>query len=192
MGRLPPRRSISRSCRARSSFGLQVERQLAHLVQKERAFVGQLHAADLAGDRAGERALLVPEQFALQQPGGNGGAVQLDERAIAARTQAVNGARQQLLAGSRFSLDQHGGIGGRDRFNLPEHLAQPFAVTHNVFVAIVEIDFGFEVLLLLAQLVAEFGNAPECHCVVDRHCHLNRNLEPGSPRPARRYCLQAG
>ena len=78
-------------------FGLQVERQLAHLVEKERAFVRQLQAADLARDGAGERAFLVAEELAFEQSGGNGGAIQLDKGALAARAQAVNGARQQAL-----------------------------------------------------------------------------------------------
>ena len=46
---------------------LQVERQLAHLVEEERALVRQLQAADFARDGAGERALLVAEEFAFEQ-----------------------------------------------------------------------------------------------------------------------------
>jgi hypothetical protein len=71
----------------------------------------------------------------------------------------MNCARQQFLAGSRFSLNQNSGVGGRDSFNLQQHLAQPLAFANNIFVAILEIDLGFEVLLFLAQLVAEFGDA---------------------------------
>jgi hypothetical protein len=51
-------------------LGLQVERQLAHLVEKERALVGQLQTADLARNGAGERALLVAEELAFEQPAG--------------------------------------------------------------------------------------------------------------------------
>ena len=42
---------------------LQRERQLADLVEEERAAVGQLHLALLEADRAGERPLLVAEQL---------------------------------------------------------------------------------------------------------------------------------
>jgi len=94
-------------------FRLQIERQLAHLIEKERAFVRQLQAADFARNGAGKRALLVAEQLALQQAGGNGRAIQLDKGALAARAQAMDGARQQFFAGSRLALDEHGGIGGR-------------------------------------------------------------------------------
>ena len=41
----------------------------------------ELEAADLLRDGAGKRALLVPEELALEQAGRNRGAVQLDERA---------------------------------------------------------------------------------------------------------------
>jgi hypothetical protein len=44
------------------------------------------------------------EELTLQQPGGNSGAIQLDENMIAPRTQVVNGTRDQLFAGARFSL----------------------------------------------------------------------------------------
>ena len=40
--------------------------------------------ARLARDGAGEGAFLVAEQLAFQQAGGDGGAIELDERALAA------------------------------------------------------------------------------------------------------------
>jgi hypothetical protein len=49
---------------------LRVERQLAHLVEEERAAVRQLEAADALLQRAGERALLVAEQLALDDARG--------------------------------------------------------------------------------------------------------------------------
>ena len=66
-------------------LGLEVEREFANFIEKERAFVGELDAADLAGDGAGECALLMAEEFALKKAGGNGGAVELDKGALAAR-----------------------------------------------------------------------------------------------------------
>src|SRR5690606_3601334 len=44
---------------------LHVDRDLADLVEEERAVVRELEAARLAGDGAGERALLVAEELAL-------------------------------------------------------------------------------------------------------------------------------
>ncbi len=46
---------------------LHLERQLADLVEEERAAVGDLEAAERALDGAGEGALLVAEQLALDE-----------------------------------------------------------------------------------------------------------------------------
>src|SRR6185436_5082880 len=62
---------------------LEIERQVADLVQEERAFVRELEAPDPSSDRTGERAPFVPEDFTLEQIVGDGGTVQLDERTVA-------------------------------------------------------------------------------------------------------------
>ena len=59
---------------------LQRQRQLADLVEEERAAVGLLEQSLPLGGRAGERALRVAEQLALEQRLGNGAAVHGDER----------------------------------------------------------------------------------------------------------------
>ena len=64
-------------------------------------------------DRAGERPLLVPEQLALEQRLGNGGAVDRDKRKGRARAQLVDRLGDELLAGARLAVDQH--RGGRRR-----------------------------------------------------------------------------
>ena len=46
-----------------------VEGQVADLVEEQRRRVGQLEAADLPRKRAGERALLVAEELALDEGG---------------------------------------------------------------------------------------------------------------------------
>ena len=77
---------------------LRVERQLADLVEEQRAAVGLLELADAPVDGAGERALLVAEQDALDQVLGDGAAVDGDERPGLALALALDGARDQLLA----------------------------------------------------------------------------------------------
>ena len=57
---------------------LQLERQLADLVEEEGRAVGDLEAPDLAGQGAGEGALLAPEQLALDQARRQRRAVDLD------------------------------------------------------------------------------------------------------------------
>src|SRR2546426_11345223 len=59
---------------------LQREAHVDDLVEKHRAARRLLEAANFAGDRAGERALLMPEQLALEQVLRNRRAVDRDER----------------------------------------------------------------------------------------------------------------
>src|SRR5260370_38919989 len=89
-------------------FGLQGLRDIAYFIQKERAFIGQLEAADFLRYGASERALLVAKKLAFQQIQRNGGAIQLYERTSAARADVVNRTRNQFLSCARFSLDQNG------------------------------------------------------------------------------------
>src|SRR5262249_44951271 len=77
---------------------LRVEGQLAHLVQKDGAAVGELEAADSLLDRASEGAFDVSEQLALDKPWRDGAAVHLDQRPVASSAAAVHGPREQLLA----------------------------------------------------------------------------------------------
>jgi hypothetical protein len=58
----------------------------------------KLDPTDLLCDRAGERSPLMPKQFALQQPGRDGGTVEFDKGPVPPRTAAVNGARDEFLA----------------------------------------------------------------------------------------------
>ena len=84
LGDVPPTRSNSCSCRTRSSLAWVSSGQLADLVEEDRAAVGQLEPAGVPGDRAGERPLLVAEQLALDEPRGQGRAVDLDQRLVPA------------------------------------------------------------------------------------------------------------
>src|SRR5690606_19639874 len=67
----------------------------------------------LARDRSGERALLVPEELALEQALGDGGAIDRDEALVAAPAHAVDGAGEAALAGAGLAREQHGGVRGR-------------------------------------------------------------------------------
>jgi len=113
-------------------FGLQCRRNVADLIQKQRALVGQLEPANLLRDCAGERALLVAEQLAFEQIQRNGRAIHFDEGASASRADVVNGARDQFLAGTRFPLDQYSRICGRHAFDLFEHRFECRAVANDL------------------------------------------------------------
>ncbi len=58
---------------------------VADFIEEQRAAFGQLEPALARGHRTGERALLVTEQFALEQISGNGAAVHGDEGTVATR-----------------------------------------------------------------------------------------------------------
>ena len=66
-----------------------------------------LEQALLVRDRAGEGAAHVAEQLGLEQPLGQRAAVDRHERAARARAVAVDGARDQLLAGAGLSGHEH-------------------------------------------------------------------------------------
>ena len=65
--RVPPSRSNACSCSTRSSFTWVPLRQVADLVEEQRAAVGQLEAPAALAVGAGEGAALVAEQLRLEQ-----------------------------------------------------------------------------------------------------------------------------
>ena len=91
---------------------LRLHRHVADFVEEERAAFRLLEAADRAGERAREGALLMAEQLAIS----------MRSRGIAAMLTATNGplapfaeimesARDELLAGAEFAIDHHRQIG---------------------------------------------------------------------------------
>jgi serine/threonine protein kinase len=86
---------------------LEIERQLADLVEEHGATGGALDRTDARGVRAGERALVVPEQLALDQRRRNRAAVDHDERRTRPSPSLVDCLGQQRLAGTGLALDQH-------------------------------------------------------------------------------------
>ncbi len=72
--------------------------------------MGALKQALAQGLCAGECALLMAEQLAFQQRLRQGGAVDLDKRAVCTARAVVNGAGNQLFAGSTLSADQYVGL----------------------------------------------------------------------------------
>src|SRR4029450_11994669 len=86
---------------------------LRHLVEKQGAAVGKLEAALAALDGAGEGALLVAEDLALQQRLGNGRAVDGHERALPAGRQRVHCPGNELLPGAALDRAQWRRVRGR-------------------------------------------------------------------------------
>src|SRR5712664_355101 len=94
--------------------------------------MGQFEASDALGDSARKGALLVPEHLAFEQSGGDRGAVQLDERALAASAQIVDSARDQFLPGSGLAIDQDRRIGWRYGLDLLQHAPQGGTAADNL------------------------------------------------------------
>src|SRR5438876_2269562 len=154
---------------------LQLERDVADLVEEERSAVGQLETADPLRDGPGESAALVAEELALEQPRRDGGAVDLDERPPSAPAQVVKGAGDQLLAGARLAADEHGRVGRRDRLRLVQHAFQRRGLTDDVLEVVLGADLVLEVDLLRGELVLELGDLLERERVLDREGDLARS-----------------
>ncbi len=148
-------------------LGLEFRRDVADLVEEQCPLVRQLKAAHLLADGAGEGALLVAEQLALQEAGGDGGAVELDERALAAGAQVVKGPGDELLARAGLAADQDGRAGGRDRLDLREHPAQGGALPDDLAEIVLGAGFLFQVGLLLRELVLESLDLLEGEGILD-------------------------
>src|SRR5262249_31685802 len=71
---------------------------------------------------AGERALLMAEELALDERGRERRAVEGDERRLAAQREPVDGAREELLAGAALAEDEHARVRGRDALHHGEEL----------------------------------------------------------------------
>src|SRR5437899_3102280 len=116
--------------------GLEPQRHLPDLVEKERALIGGLELPRLLPIRARECALLVTEQLRLEQLTGKRGAVNLQELAMGARRRLVDRPGHHFLADSTLTPQQQRGVGGGHlRNQIPDRLhlgaaAQVQALTH--------------------------------------------------------------
>src|SRR5437762_3795006 len=139
-------------------LGLKFQRNVTGFIEEERAAVGQLEAADFLIDGPGECATLMSEEFGFEKPGGDGGAIDLDESAISARTEVVNGAREEFLAGTGLAEKKNRRAGGSGKFNLPERALQRCAFADNLLEVKLAANFFFQVELLDRELVFQRVN----------------------------------
>ncbi|OQA34179.1 MAG: hypothetical protein BWY57_00641 [Betaproteobacteria bacterium ADurb.Bin341] len=90
---------------------LQRQRHVADFIEKKGPAVGEFElslAAIFIGAGIGARS--GPEKFGFEQVFRNGRRVDRDKRLVGARRTAVNGVRDQFLAGARFTLDEDGAV----------------------------------------------------------------------------------
>ena len=86
-------------------LGLEIGAELAQLVDEERAVIGLRKYPFTVFDGAGERAPHVTEELALGEALGHGGAIEGDQRPVAAIADRMDRARDQLLARSALAVD---------------------------------------------------------------------------------------
>jgi hypothetical protein len=100
---------------------LQIERELADLVEKERGAVGELETSDLPAQRTGVRPLLAPEQLCLDQRRRQRRTVDVHQRAVGPGAPGVDLLRDELLADTGLSRDEHWRIGRRHPLDEGQH-----------------------------------------------------------------------
>src|SRR5260221_8051573 len=86
---------------------LRHHRHIADFIEEEGAATALFELADAAAVGAGEGALLVAEEFALQEVFRNGSAVERQERRFSPGAMLVDGTGDQLLACATLPGDQH-------------------------------------------------------------------------------------
>ena len=110
----PPTRRTRRVSSARKQVRLQLDRQLADLVEEQRAAVRLDEVAVAVLDRAGERALLVTEQLRSRSARAESRRSSPRRTGPSARRElSWIDAREQILAGPGLADDQHVAIGLR-------------------------------------------------------------------------------
>src|SRR5262249_4054343 len=105
-------------------FWLQLERDLAHLIEEQCATVCKLEPPDPLRDRSGERPPLVAEELALEQARGDGGTADLDEGLVAAPARIVDGARNQLFSRAGLAEEENRRVGRCHDLNLVQNVSQ--------------------------------------------------------------------
>src|SRR4029077_7004879 len=88
-------------------FRLKFQRNVANLVKKQRALVGELEPSCFLGDGAGKCSFFVAEQLTLEESERKCGAIQFHESLLAAIAQLMYRARNEFLARSRLPKNQY-------------------------------------------------------------------------------------
>jgi len=133
-------------------FRLKFEGKVADFVKEEGAAIGEFEAANFLTDGAGEGAALVAEELGFEQTARNGGAINFNEGAIAARTEIMDGAGEELLAGGRFRRGGDGSAGGSGELHLSQGPLERGTLADDFLKIEFTANFFLEVELLSASL----------------------------------------
>ncbi len=104
-------------------LGLQGRGEVLDLVEDDGAARRELDLPRLGLLGVREGARLVAEQLRFQEVGGDGRAVDLDEREVTARATLVEEVGDEVLARPALSLDEHGGLRLRQAERELQHVA---------------------------------------------------------------------
>ena len=119
-------------------------RQVADLVEKDRAAVSQLEAPLPHRHGAGERTLLMAEQLAFDQRRRQGGTVDAHQRARMAAAPFVERPGEQLLARSRGPHEQDARVGRSDLPQARQGQPQGATLADDVVEIVIALDFLFQ------------------------------------------------
>src|ERR1700745_3820073 len=122
-------------------FGLQLEADIADLVQEQRAVIGQFEAALLLHQCPGKGAPFVSEELAFEQARRNRGAINFDKRAVPPGAVAVDRPRDQLLPTPGFTMQQYGGTSRGDDGDLVQYRPQRRALPDDILEVVFRTNF---------------------------------------------------
>ena len=109
---------------------------------------------EVTGGGSGEGTFFVAEEFGFDELAGDCGAVQGDERMIAAWTSIVSGSRDEFFASSGFTQNANARFAGGDAIHLGHHAAHRFAFPYDFVIADASTQFAiFRFEALQAQRV---------------------------------------
>ncbi len=111
---------------------------------------------------AGKRAFDVAEELALEEFMRHGRAVHLDQRPFVARAGRVDDMGDELLADTRFALNEHARIGLRHGLEAREHLFQSRTLANHLAEVHRHLNFLAQVVALELELLAQLGVLLEC------------------------------
>ena len=146
-------------------FRLQVDVELADLIQEQRSLVGFLELSDAPGNGAGKRTFFMTEQFAFQQFLRDGRHVHCHEGHLVTLGIIVNGFGDHLLSGAGLAGNGNGDIGLGSLFDQCKNFLYGFALSDDelgeiVFVTNLRLE-GFNFFLQLPDLAQVENTVPE-------------------------------
>src|SRR5574340_1705906 len=139
--------------------------------------MGELKSAELPIEGSGEGPFLVAEEFALNQPCRERGAVDFHQRPGSSPAEIVNRSGDQLLAGPCFAPDQHRCIGRRHLFHTLQDFSYGWALPDDLLEIVRRLNFFPKIHVLLVELVAKRLDRGVALRIVERERELVGHLQ---------------